>query len=118
MIPSQKWPILHLEEETATAADLHSYLRGFIALKVRAGLFIVRGTGVLVVPTDQNSFVVRVTHDDGNYRIFVVRPDDVQVARSTDPPPRDTVGFHAWFITSLLAAHLKSCFQEREAAAS
>ena len=45
MIPSQKWPRLHLEEETATAADLRSYLQGFVALKGRDGDFSAGTTG-------------------------------------------------------------------------
>jgi hypothetical protein len=118
MIPSQIWPRLHLEEETATAADLHSYLLGFTALMGRGGIFGAGRTDVLVVWNGQLGWLVHVIHKNGAHRLFVVKPDNVRVIASSDPTPRDTEGFHAWYITSHLRAHLAICFREREAKAA
>ena len=121
MVPSSRWPRLHLEEASATAADLHSYLRGFIALKGREGNFPAGTSGVSVTLEQHGSY--RVVVYERNYfhvqRMFEVSEGIISVLDTEEITfPKDTEGFHAWFITSLLAAHLKSCFQEREAAAS
>ncbi len=115
---SEKWPRLHLEEETATPADLCSWLRGFIAFKGRSGRFECGGTDIVIHPRMEGSYLVTAV-DAGKtgpfLRIFRVHSNAVTTIFMKERVPRDTDGFHGWYVTSLLAVHLKICFRKREA---
>lgn len=117
MMSSSLWPQMHLAEETTNARQLFSYLKGFVSLKGRAGLFRVGPTDIWLMQT-VSSFLVIIVHPQTNVRAFSVQSRRVKVLSSSEPPPRNTARFHSWYITAHLSGHLKACFREQEAKAA
>jgi hypothetical protein len=100
--------------DTATAAELYSWIRGFVALKGRSGRFECSGTTVWINP-GMESFLVDVGENNRVRQTLRIRQDGVTVTYTEQMVSKDTDGQHAWYITSLLAVYLKACFREREA---